>query len=67
MSRLQVLASIDSTPPLEPPMPDKLILADAAGGGDGHLHKAADVLREVHEIEQQLGKEMKVSMQSHFD
>lgn len=64
---VQVLASLDSTPALETPMPGKLIPAVAAAGGDGHVHKAADVLKEVHEMEQQLGKEVKVSMQSHFE
>lgn len=66
---LQMLANIDSTPPLEPPMPGKLIpavaAADAANGnGRRPSHAAGEVLKEM---EQKHGQEVKTSMQSHFD
>jgi hypothetical protein len=59
---LQVLASIDGTPFMEPVAPGKLILPAAAAGGGAVLlpvPSQAEVDR--------LNKEVKESMQSHFD
>lgn len=71
---LQVLASIDHTPPLEPPMPavEQLpAIAASHGSKDGHKPLTPEeVLKELEhmaEEENELGQEIKVSMQSHYE
>jgi hypothetical protein len=59
---LQVLASIDGTPFMQPVAPGKLIVPAAAAAGGSVLVPGPDQA----EVER-LNKEVKESMQSHFD
>lgn len=68
---LQVLASIDGTPMLEPPAPGKLLplaaSAPTTGGVSQGLKLPPGMMQGGPQSQAQVDQEVKESMQSHFD